>query len=241
MTTTINIIKKNLNAFIEHTKPIVNFMIKTTNPSSISSTSSTISSTNIIQNYSYLQAQLFLFVIVFWVILFSFYRNKNKFFNLFKCLHYETIVNYALQLKTSRLLLGLLSKLVYKIQVFQIWKINSFIQRVKATILSITNFKGEFFQNITSSIYVVPKFLRSISSIAAAFSFNLKRVLLLPVRIKQAFQIVSYNISQFWRTLEQIIQIVRLPIEVLKLIGKFLSNCVSFLQRLETPRRPKLI
>lgn len=63
----------------------------------------------------------------------------------------------------------------------------------------------------------------------------------MPLYIKQTFQEISYNISRFWNTIEQIIQIIRLPIEVLKFIGKFLSGCVSLLQRMEAPRRPKLI
>lgn len=237
--TTINLIANNLNRIIETTGSAINFMSKST--SNTQQASITLSSNAINnKNYSLLQIKLFIFVIFYWLSLFIVLNHISKISKV-KHFLYESIINQLTRLKTSRLVIGILLKIQNRIQVFDIWKISNFIHRFKHTINRINNFKGEFIKSIKSALYILPKILQSISAITSTFSFNIKRVILMPSRIKKAYLAVANEIAKFWRTIEQIIQIIRLPIEILSLIGRFLSSVVTFLKRLEKPRKPKLI
>jgi hypothetical protein len=53
------------------------------------------------------------------------------------------------------------------------------------------------------------------------------------------FALCSHEIRMFWRQIEQIIQIVRLPIEFLALIGRVIKKIASFLNRIERPKIKK--
>ena len=129
------------------------------------------------------------------------------------------------------------------LQVFDIWpnQMSQFFRTVNTNLLRVNKFKGEFFANIKSVLRLLPKTVQSFKAIAATFSFNLKRVVSLPTRIKRTYLVCACEIAKFWRTIENIIQIIRLPIEILGVIGRFLSSVIDILKRIEKPRRPRII
>jgi hypothetical protein len=95
--------------------------------------------------------------------------------------------------------------------------------------------------NLKSILNLIRNISCSLSSLTNAFSFNIKRVLLVPSKVGKAYRSFSLEVRRFWIQIEQIIQIVRLPIEILSLIGRFIKSVGNFLQRLEKPRMPKVI
>lgn len=67
------------------------------------------------------------------------------------------------------------------------------------------------------------------------FALNFKKILNMPIRLKTYCVGIIREIKSFWIQIEQIIQILRLPIELLGMIGRFVQGLRSFLQRLERP------
>lgn len=103
------------------------------------------------------------------------------------------------------------------------------------------NFAVLLFNNIKSSLVLLRTIKNSITSIIAALSFNIKRIVLMPIRIRDSFKKCTNEIKKFWHQMEQIIQIAKLPIEILSLISRFIRSIVYFLQRLEKPKMPRMI
>ncbi len=93
--------------------------------------------------------------------------------------------------------------------------------------------------NLFNSIKTIYLFIHNISKFISEFSVallqSLKKILLLPSQIKLSIQKVKNEISKLWTVIEQIIQIVRLPIEILAAINRTILTIATFLQRLERP------
>jgi hypothetical protein len=235
-----NLIEKNVNILIDTAKPFINFMFKTTSTFMTSTTES--NQFNIAQSYSNLQLRIFLIVFTCWSFLFVFIYNQYKFKLIKNYLIEITYRKLIIQLKIFKLITGILTQINNRIQVFDIWKISLFLRTTKKTINSINKFKGNVFFRINSVLCIIPKILRSFQAICATFSsINIRRILLLPFRIKKSFIACKNGIAEFWRTIEQIIQIIRLPIEFLTTIGSLLAGLVTLLKSFEKPRRPKLM
>jgi hypothetical protein len=87
---------------------------------------------------------------------------------------------------------------------------------------------GSFF-NLLSNIK------RSLRAICNAFSFNLMRLIQLPQKLRASIRNCLQGVGEFWLQIEQIIQIAKLPIELLYVIGKFLGGLKAFLEQIERP------
>lgn len=85
-------------------------------------------------------------------------------------------------------------------------------------------------------IRLVKSVNRSIASIVHTFSFNIANILKWPGKIRSALMACSQQIRQFWLQIEQIIQIVKLPLEILSLIFSFIKGVGTFMRRIEAPR-----
>jgi hypothetical protein len=88
---------------------------------------------------------------------------------------------------------------------------------------------------IRDLIYLLSNLKRSISLIHSTLSFNILWILTLPYRITVTIRSLSREMKKFFKTIEQIIQILRLPLEILILIGKFLTSVTNFLRRIKRP------
>jgi len=234
---TVNMLTTTFSHLLDGMKPMLNAIIKTT-----SSTHSTLTNSKTTEAYYFFQMKMFALVLFFWIWMF-FLSSYFNFLIQLKYYIYKITISQLLNLKTSRLLISVLNRLQISIQVFDIWpnQMSKFFRTVNTNLLRVNKFKGEFFANIKTVLCLLPKILQSFKAIAATFSFSLKRVVSLPSRIKRTYMLCACKITEFWRTIEKIIQIIRLPIEILGAIGRFLSSVVDVLRRLEKPRRPRII
>jgi hypothetical protein len=91
------------------------------------------------------------------------------------------------------------------------------------------------FHNFRHFIHVVFRLKQSFASIYHTFSFDVKGALLFPSKIKNGVLGVINEVRKFWRQIEQIIQIVQLPIAFLSMIGRFCLTLRTFIHKLERP------
>jgi hypothetical protein len=82
---------------------------------------------------------------------------------------------------------------------------------------------------------------RLFRSVGYLFSTGVKQATILPKRIKTTYHICVKEIRSFRQTIEQIIQILRLPLAILGLIHKFVVSIILFLNRIKAPRIPKIV
>jgi hypothetical protein len=88
---------------------------------------------------------------------------------------------------------------------------------------------------IRDFIYILSNLKRSIALIHSTLSVNILWILTLPYRITVTIRSLSREMKKFFKTIEQIIQILRLPLEILILIGKFFTSVTNFLRRIKRP------
>jgi hypothetical protein len=97
------------------------------------------------------------------------------------------------------------------------------------------NLGAFLYHNFRHFILIVFRLKQSLASIYHTFSFDVKGALLLPLTIKNGVMRVINEVRLFWRQIEQIIQIVQLPIAFLSMIGKFCLTLRTFVHKLERP------
>ncbi len=68
------------------------------------------------------------------------------------------------------------------------------------------------------------------------FVFSSNWILLLPEKIRNGIWICAHEISNFWQSAKQMIEIVKLPIEIVLIIFKTIKGIVLFLHSLEKPK-----
>lgn len=90
--------------------------------------------------------------------------------------------------------------------------------------------------NIKSILMTIKIIIKSILNIWNIFSFNIRKILLYPMKIRTTLWKWSEQIKNFRSQIEQIIQIIRLPIELLSLIFVFLRTIGNFLRGIERPQ-----
>ena len=97
------------------------------------------------------------------------------------------------------------------------------------------------YQNLKTIFILFRKTSQSISSICSAtLPFSLWGLLMLPVTLRDNYVRIRVGLGRFRIQMEQLVQIIRLPIEILSLIFRLLGSIVNFLQGLQKPKIPKL-
>ena len=129
---------------------------------------------------------------------------------------------------------------------FNIRHVQYVIRSIKQTLSTITNnilsnrpstFNlGRLFTQIKNIFILIQTISKSVSGLITAFLLCMKQILNLPRKIIAAISHVKKKIAKFWQTIEQIIQIVHMPIALLSAIGGTILSITRFLNRLERPR-----
>lgn len=194
------------------------------------------------QSYILFQLKLSIFVFLFWLTLFFILSHLEWIKYVQKSIRNYIITNFIYTPKLIRLN-SYRRKLANFISHFNIINLRNYIRSIKQFLSTIQN----FFINNTSNInrfrlFIIDLFLfiKNIRSSFGSFIYsvtsNLKRILRLPSQIRDSFLKVKRQIRLFWSQIEQIVQIIRLPIEILALIGKFCKSVGHFLHGFERPK-----
>jgi hypothetical protein len=244
----INVLQFKMNENVEITTnhPKSNEIFKST---SIFSTESNTAS-NRINTYQSLQIKLSIYVLIFYAGLFLIFTHKYELIRL-KHIILEFIernvkhVSFITKIKNIQ---RNLADLFYN---FNITNIQSIFRSFSHTISTIHNFfittapnannLGRLIlNNFKTFILLFTNIRQSVSAVSRTFAFSVKKALLFPTKIRNVYRVCAREISTFWRSIEQIIQIVKLPIEILSLIFRFFKGVGDFLHRLEKPKKPKI-
>lgn len=196
-------------------------------------------------SYFSLQLRLALFVYLFWsVCVFTtvyWYELKRM-----RPIFFETVTERVLAMPKIKIIFEYLDQLREMIYHLDIRKLQSVIRTVsrststiKHTILSnrpnAFNLR-QIFYSIKTTLINFNQISKSFSEIGSQVLHGVKRILLIPVRLKTGVQNAKRELANFWKFIEQIIQIVRLPIEILKFISNFVIYIAAFLNRLQRPK-----
>lgn len=198
-------------------------------------------------SYSDIQFRFALYNFLFWSGVFVIITNK---YELSRLKHTLIQITFEYISNTSKL-----KKLLkIKDKIFDAYFRNNILTDLNATIRTINQLittVSNFFLTNSANAPNLGKFIfiklkrfvtlfmdikRSFQTIIDTFSFNFRRVLLMPVRFRNTLLGCANELKSFWLQIEQIIQIVRLPIEFLSLIGRFVKSVANFLHRLEKPK-----
>ena len=230
--------------------PLANLLIQNVDSHGSSTIfTSTIESTEAQTNsiYFYTQMRLFLYVTVFWftiIILSSNKRTISKLQNQLIDLLIKTIQSTH-QIKKLFILKQKLLNILSLLDIRYLRKLFHDLNRLISTIYSFigrpNSYKlAQMFQQIKHIFILFYNISQSISTYARQISLSMKRILILPITIKNTIIRCRAQIWQFWRVVEQMFQIIRFPIEILSLIGRFFKNVITFLHYLQRPRMPKI-
>lgn len=196
-------------------------------------------------SYGSVQLRLSIVVFLFWTVFVFTIIKRNEIKN-HQPKYLKSITDKLMNLPKIRKVLILKDKLKELIYHFDIRKIQYVIGRarralstMKYTILS--NRPNPFnlrqmFNFMKQSLINFNNLSKSFSAFGKSVLHGLKNLLSVPGRIKLGLQSAKKEISNFWKFIEQIIQIVRLPIEVLRTISKFAVNIAAFMSRLQKPK-----
>ena len=199
------------------------------------------------ESYLRLQARLLVYTILFWLSVNIIYRQRYQLTRV-KTLGFDIIqvvitrtglirsVRYAKeQLKLELLRFSFITNAQQFLRGFNytLFKISEFFSLKNVPNASLATL---IFVKIGEFIQLVKNVNRSLSSIASTFSINVKQILKWPRLIRNALSACSQQIRQFWQQIEQIIQIVKLPLEILSLIFGFIKGVGTFMRRIEAPR-----
>ena len=205
-------------------------------------------------NISYSNIQLKLVYYHFLVLSTIYIFKTNQFeFSRLKILAQEKCLNYVMNIRKVKQILNIMDKILMLYHNYNLIVIFQKIFRlVDTTLTSISKFM-EIDLNyqaprLGSLIYIKFFFIFSlIGNVTSSLMllrdklmFDFQKVVALPVRIKLSICKCRNEIRNFWLQIEQIFLILRLPIEFLSLIGRFLHNLISFLSSIEKPKVPKI-
>lgn len=230
----------------QQTPPSINEVLKTT--SILSTHLNQIEPKN---SYFYIQIRFIIYITLFYGGLYIIYANKYELTRV-KYFLIEVIFDYVLNSPNVLRLRQYQRRFFAVYSSFNIRNIQHQIRTFNQTISTIYNFLisstpnanklgSLIFNNIKSFIILINNVSKSISTIATTFSHCLKQVMLFPVKIGHGYRMLANEIKNFWRSIEQIIQIVRLPIEILSLIGRLLKGIFDFLNSIEKPKKPRIM
>ena len=240
----------NKNVEISTNKPVADDFLKS---SALFSTEqqSVLDTTSQINSYKSFQIKLGIYILLFYSGVFIILTHQYEISRI-KHFIYRYFVNYILKMPIITKLKRYQTKLIDLYFNFNITNIQSIFRSFNQTISTINNFfistapnanyLGRFiFNNFKSFILLFTHIRRSFTAITVTFAFSLKNIMLVPLRMRNAFRLCIYEISNFWRSVEQIIQIIKLPIEILAVLFKFIKSVGDFLHRIEKPKKPRLL
>ena len=206
-------------------------------------------------NYLSIQLHFLFYTFTFWIGLFVILSHKYELIRIEKIL-LEIAYTYIINTKHVQQLNRIKEKLFFTR--FNIKRLNDSVKshlRVMHAIYSYMNKvntsikksnKAEdsprsinlglfLYHNFKQFIYLAFQLKQSLGSIIRIFSFDIKAILLYPLQLKSAIGSVICQFKSFWRQIEQIIQIIRLPIELLSMIGRFFKGIRDFSKKIERP------
>ena len=206
-------------------------------------TSSTVNQTEE-GSYFAIQIKLAIFVFFFWslCVCCTYFRDEIY---LMRPQFLNSIINKILLFPQIRKAIDLKDSLLTVIFNFDIRKIQAVIRSTSRTLSTIiqtilsTRPKynlSQLINYIKSTILNFHNISKSLSQISSSALHGVKKILSLPGNIKGAIQNITKEISKFWKFIEQIVQIIRLPIEILKAISQFVLNIAAFMSRLQRPK-----
>lgn len=189
------------------------------------------------------------------LVLSTYYIIKTNRFELsrLQILSKEKCICFVMKRRKVKQIMALLDTLVmfyYKYNLIVV--IQKTFRLVNSTVVGLNKFMEIDLHSqgprLGSLIYI--KFFDFISLIGRVASsvgllrdnlmFDVRKVVALPVRIKTSFSKCKNEVRNFWLQIEQIFLILRLPIEFLSLIGRFLAHLISWLSTIEKPKVPKI-
>jgi hypothetical protein len=188
--------------------------------------------TNKISSYAFIQLKLFLIITLFWSIIFllSTYR-----------LNITIVIDNYIQNTIDGLI---------------VFKLNQFIRSFKATsrldtlmnlmdlprkliilcLISIPLRINGFVFDLKETIHKIKLLIHSIQHFQAILIGHIANLLYLPVHISVTADKFRKDMMDFQHKAEQLIQIVRLPIEALVVTHKLTLSLINFLHRINPPR-----
>jgi len=194
-------------------------------------------------SYFVLQIRLATFMLFFWSIVVCFLTLKYEFRKIRPMLVSTALKRFS-EIKHVKNLLDLKNSLLEFIFYLDIRRIQTIIRETRATLSTIKNTilstrpkynLTALIANIKSTIIHFRNISKSFAQIAVSILQCVKKPLEMVGRVKQGIVKVKKEIAQLWMFIEQIVQIVRLPIEILKAVSKFTVNIWTFLGRLQRP------
>lgn len=191
-----------------------------------------------------IQFRLAIFVFTFWSLVVFFLINKYE-INRFRPIFFETITNKILnnpRIQRISDLKDTIKEILFHFDIRRIQTVihstRSFLSTIKQTLLTT---RPKY--NLSLFISYIKSFLLNFHNISKSFSAVGKRVLdgvkmllLIPIRTKMNLQGAMNEIKNFKKIIEQIVQIIRLPIEAMRTIGSLAINIAAFLNRLQKPK-----
>jgi hypothetical protein len=199
------------------------------------------------QSYILFQLKLSIIVFVFWLTLFLLLSHLEVVIFIQKSILNYVIKNFIYTPKLIRLnnYRRKLTNLFFHFNIINlrdsIRSIKQFISTIHISFLNNTSNLNRLRLLIIDLFLFIKNIRSSFGSFIYSVTSNIKFILQLPSKIRDSFLNAKRQIGLFWSQIEQIIQIIRLPIEILALIGKFCKSVAHFLHGLERPKLHKLI
>lgn len=199
-------------------------------------------------NYLFTQARLLTYTTLFWLFI---YLARQRQYELSRAARFllvdlvQLVIAKTGLTQTIRTSKENIRHLLHQLNVFvsvqqtvrsfnlRLFKLSEWLN-VSAT--TNVNLATLIWAKIGQLVQLVQSVQRSFVAIANTFTFNVKRVLRWPMKMKQALGEGTAQIRSFWRQIEQIIQIAKLPLEILTLLFSFIKGIGAFLRRIEKPR-----
>jgi len=191
--------------------------------------------------YHVLQIRLAFFMLLFWITVYYFLKIKNGKRKLQAIQISSVVFQRVLELKHVKYILDMKETVLEFISQFDIRRFQSVLKKIRTTLSTIKIIIQKYkltslIAKINSTIINFRKISKSFAQIGVSILQCVKKPLEMINRVKQGIASIKKQIAQMWAFMEQIVQIVRLPIEILKAISLLVFNAWMFIGRLQKPR-----
>lgn len=152
-----------------------------------------------------------------------------------RCFMYQKLSNFILLIQKIRLSTNLLIESI----TFNVHKLLNIPVQIQKVITKPKDEIGSLLKQVEQLIAV----LRIPFEILSVFAGFLKSIFGFLTSFEKPFTIQNgitkrkNQISNLWKQVEQLIIILRMPFEIMSMIGRFLKSFVAFLKYLEKPRK----
>lgn len=200
------------------------------------------------ESYLHTQARLLVYTTLFWVSLhvlrhykYELYRLKLLLVDLIQLVIGQTgiidkIKKTKDQLKLELVKFNFIIHIQHAFRNFNltIYRLSEFLSLKNMPNANLASF---VISKLSDLIHLAQNLSRSLSGIANMFSsINIKWILQWPMIIRRNLSACSQQIRGFWQQIEQIIQIAKLPLEILTLVFSFIKAVGAFMRRIERPQ-----